>query len=100
MSPFADSLVVILAVSAVVLLVAVLLVLIGIAGRLTRIQGLLTQQAAEPSPLPEKSPSKHAGGAFERFLEERPECRNLPKGEQFAAYRAWRKAQGMNWESR
>ena len=38
-----------------------------------------------------------SGGAFETFLNEDPARRELPKREQFAAYRQWRKERGMNW---
>ena len=37
------------------------------------------------------------GGAFEAFLAEDPQQRMLSKSEQFANYRKWRHAKGMNW---
>ncbi|MEO8615841.1 MAG: hypothetical protein ABI600_11930 [Luteolibacter sp.] len=45
--------------------------------------------------LAETSP----GGAFEAFLSEEPERREMTKGEQFAAYRQWRREKGMNWSN-
>ncbi len=34
---------------------------------------------------------------FLSFLSEDPQRRNLPKREQFAAYRKWRKEKGLSW---
>jgi hypothetical protein len=39
-------------------------------------------------------------GAFVRFMSEHPELAELTKSEQFAAFRNWRKEQGLNWEGR
>lgn len=39
------------------------------------------------------------GGAFETFLAEDPARRDLPKSEQFAAYRKWRQEKGLNWSA-
>lgn len=39
------------------------------------------------------------GGAFETFLAEDPARRQLPKKEQFAAYRKWRQENGLNWSN-
>jgi len=58
--------------------------------------GSTTETAAvEAEIAPDSSDS-----AFARFLEERPDCRNLSKSEQASAYRKWRKQQGLNWVSR
>lgn len=38
------------------------------------------------------------GTPFEEFLNENPERRSLSKKEQFAAYRDWRSAKGLNWK--
>ena len=38
-----------------------------------------------------------SGSAFEEFLSEDPERLALPKSEQFAEFRKWRKEKGMNW---
>jgi hypothetical protein len=49
---------------------------------------------------PEAGPSRAEcapGGAFDRFLGEDPSRRGLSKGEQFAAYRKWRREKGLNW---
>ncbi|MCW1914617.1 hypothetical protein OJ996_13600 [Luteolibacter sp. GHJ8] len=36
---------------------------------------------------------------FEVFLNEDPQRRELPKKEQFAAFRQWREERGMNWKA-
>lgn len=41
--------------------------------------------------------SKAQESAFEQFLAEDPGRISMPKSEQFAAYRQWRKDKGMNW---
>lgn len=80
------------------LLVILVLMLIRIGSRLSRIEGRLasrkTTETSEVAPsLAETSP----GGAFESFLEEEPDRREMPKKEQFAAYRQWRQERGLNW---
>ena len=76
-----------------------LLMMLLLARRLSRLERLMTRQvakveAAEPAPsVAETSP----GGAFEAFLGEDPERRQLTKKEQFAAYRQWRHEKGLNW---
>jgi hypothetical protein len=80
-----------------------LLAVIGwrISRRLARIERRLAgepargdSESAGPSAL-----ETSAGGAFETFLSEDPSRRNLPKGEQFAAYRKWRQEKGLNWSN-
>jgi hypothetical protein len=67
--------------------------------RLARIEARL----AEFSPPVSKSvemaavPEAPAGSAFEAFLAEEPARRALPKSEQFAAFRKWRREKGLNW---
>jgi hypothetical protein len=36
---------------------------------------------------------------FQEFLDEDPTRSELPKKEQFAAYRKWRKEKGLNWSA-
>lgn len=81
------------------LLVLILVVLIRIAARLKGIEGRL--KVAQP-PVVEKETSSEASydGAFGRFIGERPELLVLKKSEQFAAFRNWRKEQGLNWEGK
>ena len=83
------------------LLVVVLLLLVRISMRLARLEKLSNRSSSRsetsaPAPsLAETSP----GGAFEVFLSEDPDRRNLTKGEQFSAYRQWRQEKGMNWSN-
>lgn len=46
-----------------------------------------------------REPDRSRDGAFLRFLEEDAGRRKLSKAEQFAQYRQWRKARGLNWMS-
>jgi hypothetical protein len=84
-----------------VLLVLVLLLVLRISWRLARLEKAAGQspsrvESADSAPTKaETSP----GGAFEAFLAEDPSRRDLPKGEQFTAFRQWRSAKGMNWSN-
>ena len=89
---------------AVALLVCLLVCLLALGlvtfRRLSRIERRLVensgrQEAAEAAAATEI----HAGGAFEAFLTEDPSRRELPKREQFAAYRQWRHERGLNWSN-
>ncbi len=77
------------------------LLLLGVSGRVRRIEKLLhestsRQEMADDAPsVAETSP----GGAFENFLNEDPSRKSLSKSEQFAAYRQWRHEKGMNWSN-
>lgn len=73
--------------------------------RLGRIERLLQdRKVAEltgETAVPEaESTAESSDGAFSRFLEQYPDCRDLSKSEQSRAYRKWRKQQGLNWVSR
>ena len=73
--------------------------------RLIRIEQLLENrkpehQADEVAVSEAESASESSDSAFSRFLEQYPDCRDLPKSEQSRAYRKWRKQQGLNWVSR
>ena len=84
-----------------VMLLLVLTLIVRILGRLSRLE-LLIRQTAGRHEVVEAGPSAaetSAGGAFEAFLSEDPNRRNLPKGEQFSAYRRWRQDNGMNWSN-
>jgi hypothetical protein len=92
----------------IALLLLIAVVQLGrLAGRLARIERGLSKEreehGAETSPLLESStqPEEAFGmGMFERFLEDRPACREMSKAEQAAAYRKWRRERGLNWQSR
>jgi hypothetical protein len=78
-----------------VLLVAV----VRAGGCLQRIERLLEEKdrATEPAaPGPVIGRSSH-GGEFRTFLREDATRQTLSKGEQFSAYRRWRKEKGLNW---
>jgi hypothetical protein len=88
------------------LLLVLLLVALRISGRLGRIERLLAREATgeAESPLEVVGRSDPQGSEaqrqeFEEFLEEDKSRRKLPKKEQFAAYRAWRKQRGLTWGS-
>lgn len=75
-------------------------VLVGILSKLSRIERRIKAMDGAAGGL-EKSSSAVAGGGrggpFDEFLSEDPGRRALSKSEQFAAYRAWRQAKGLNW---
>jgi hypothetical protein len=80
------------------LLALVLLMLLRIGSRLSRIEArLAAKKTAETVENPPSAAETSRGGAFETFLEEDPTRRDLPKKEQFAAYRQWRHERGLNW---
>jgi len=84
-----------------VLLSLSFLTLLVIAQRLGRIEAVLRAGRIEGAGGAKKSTrSEERSGAFEKFLSDRPELRQKPKSEQFAAFRKWRKEQGLNWESK
>lgn len=94
-----DSSVVTLLYVCIGLLVLVLLGQLRLGARLKRLEkggqkpaNAAAQKENEPSAA-ESAP----GGAFEAFLGEDPARRELPKSEQFAAYRQWRQEKGLNW---
>lgn len=74
-----------------------------ILARLRRMERQLDQLSRSHEPSQSQAVPSQAetspGGAFEAFLAEDPERRNLPKGEQFGAYRQWRQEKGMNWSN-
>jgi len=41
-----------------------------------------------------------SGTFFEKFLNEDPTRRSLPKKEKFKAYRSWRREKGLNWHTK
>lgn len=83
------------------LLVLVLLLVLRISSRLSRMetQAGLSSSRAEPAGQAPSKAETSPGGAFEAFLAEDPSRRDLPKGEQFSAYRQWRHEKGMNWST-
>jgi hypothetical protein len=86
-------------------LVVILVVLGSMSRSLLRMERRMGQQevakpVTNPAPVtgPGTSPKKISQRAdFLSFLSEDPLRRNLPKREQFAAYRKWRKEKGLSW---
>ncbi len=68
---------------------------------LMRIEARMSQvsSATEPTGDDAAAVEPSPGGLFESFLEEDPSRRALPKNEQFAAFRKWRKDKGLSWSS-
>ena len=92
---------VILVSACVGLLTLILFVILRISSRLARLekQGLQVDKLSSSHETGPTSAETSAGGAFEIFLSEDPSRRQLPKGEQFSAYRQWRQEKGMNWSN-
>lgn len=67
--------------------------------RLRRIERLLEARdaAAKSPPSPAAAATPAPRGEFETFLTEDPARQQLPKSEQFKAYRRWRREKGLNW---
>ena len=87
--------------SALGLLVLLIAMVFGLSRRLGRIERLLkqTDERSESAGQEPTSAETSPGGAFETFLNEDSARRKMTKGEQFAAYREWRKKNGMNWSN-
>ena len=66
--------------------------------RLKRIEARLNLRKT-PAGKAERQPGGQAGGKhFEQFLAADPRRRELPKKEQFAAFRKWRQEMGLTWD--
>lgn len=74
---------------------------------LVRLSSRVSRLARALAPVPEVVPEREAreeipaasAGAFEAFLAEDPARRELPKKDQFAAFRRWRAEKGLNWRA-
>ena len=96
---FTETITVVLVAVGVVFLFMLLLAVVRAGACLQRVERLLAERdLADPeeggAPLMSKSAK---AGAFREFLSEDPERWNLPKREQFDAYRVWRREKGLNW---
>ncbi|MBK1826319.1 hypothetical protein [Haloferula rosea] len=76
--------------------------------RLKRLERKASTRAGEPELGPRaaqealeerKTDVKEKKQLFQEFLEEDPSRKELPKKEQFAEFRKWRSATGLNWVS-
>jgi hypothetical protein len=81
------------------LLVAVL----RLSGKISALSRQVASASREPAYGPElvhrKEENSEQKKWFAQFLEEEPARRDLPKKEQFAAFRKWREEKGLNWKS-
>jgi len=80
-----------------VLLIAVLR-LSSRVSRLFRLIASPVSQAASQELAERKEATGEQKKWFEEFLAEDPSRRDLPKKEQFAAFRQWRDDRGLNWK--
>ena len=75
----------------------------GIKAALSRLENQSVQSHKKPEINPleqtDSGASEAQQSAFDEFLAEDPQRLSLPKSEQFAAYREWRKEKGMTWSS-
>ncbi len=77
-----------------------LLLVLGLSGKIKRLSRAVSRP--EPQTAPELAEKKEATADqkkwFEVFLDEDPARRELPKKDQFAAFRRWREERGLNWK--
>jgi hypothetical protein len=71
-------------------------------GRLRRIEAQLAQKSGRSSRSEKEESQKAADDKeqyliFQEFLDEDPTRKDLPKREQFVAFRKWRSEKGLNW---
>ena len=85
----------------VVLQLLVLVAMFRLSGRITRLSrpDPVTSRPESRGTAVAKEAKGESGKAFESFLDEDPARRNLPKKEQFAAFRLWREERGLNWKA-
>lgn len=86
-----------------VLLIAIFLIAIRINSKLSNLL-IRDKKVNRPNPSSNTEQDIHnnvnalLGTPFEEFLTEDPARRTMSKKEQFAAYRDWRSAKGLNWK--
>lgn len=70
---------------------------------LVRLSSRVSRLAPPPQVVPDRDAREEipavSAGAFEAFLAEDPARRELPKKDQFAAFRRWRAEKGLNWRA-
>ncbi len=79
------------------LLVAILMV----SGKVSALTRYIASRESSPGPelIQRKEENSDQKKLFAAFLEEDPARRELPKREQFAAFRKWREDKGLNWKA-
>jgi hypothetical protein len=89
-----------LLIALVVMQLIVLAMLLRLSGRVSRLSRQVPPSAAPP--VRDRAGRNEAGADqkqwFAQFLAEDPARKDLPKKEQFAAFRRWREEKGMNWK--
>lgn len=81
------------------LLVAVLRVSGKVSALARQVASASRDQAFGPELVHRKEENSEHKKWFDEFLEEEPSRRELPKKEQFAAFRKWRDEKGLNWKA-
>jgi hypothetical protein len=83
-----------------------LVLLLRLSGKVARLSRPSAAPAPAPAPaeaVPERGERTESAAEqtkwFDAFLAEDPARRELPKKEQFAAFRRWRAEKGMNWRA-
>ena len=84
---------------ALLLLFILLMMAAGIRRALARVEFRLSQQAEHKEGAAHVAEAEAKESAFQAFLAEDPQRLGLPKSEQFAAFREWRREKGMNWSN-
>lgn len=84
-------------------LIAIFLIVLRINSKLSAGSNKIMNHARKPSVINNSEKSKTDveaanGTPFEEFLNEDPARLTMSKKEQFAAYRDWRSAKGLNWK--
>jgi hypothetical protein len=85
----------------VVLQLFVIVLVVRISGRVSRLSRMPAPSVASAGRdlADRKESNADQKKWFAQFLAEDPERAQLPKKEQFAAFRHWREEKGMNWKS-
>lgn len=85
----------------VVLQLFVIVLLVRISGRLSRLSRMPAPSVSSTGRdlADRKESNADQKKWFAQFLAEDPDRAQLPKKEQFAAFRRWRDEKGMNWKS-
>ena len=73
-------------------------------GRMKRIELQFSKEGGKGSREEQAEEERNANEKeqyliFQEFLDEDPQRKDLPKKEQFAAFRKWRSEKGLNWSS-
>lgn len=81
------------------MLIILLMVANGIRRAVLQVEFRLQQQAERKESAAHVAEAEAKESAYHAFLAEDPQRLGLPKSEQFAAFREWRREKGMNWSN-